>query len=122
MDLEAHSSLWDRTNHAYRLWRLPGGGGDELDRCLIVDLWDGTAVLIEDNALFRALKERMRTEGVPVMQRDASVPCSVPPLQAIAEDFLAGRITREECNQRRRALADDAEARRAWIRENGLDR
>jgi hypothetical protein len=122
MDVEVSSYLWDRINHAYRLMHVQGGDGDELDHCLIVDLWTGTACLIEDNARCRALKERMQAEGVPIIRPGDCVTVSVPPLQAISDEFLSGRITMEECNQRRRALANDPVARRAWIVENGLDR
>jgi hypothetical protein len=122
MKLEAWSYLWDRRNHAYRLMRVPGRDGDEIDCCLIVDLWAGTMELIEDNALSRSLKERMRAEGVPIIEKGERVTWSVPPVQSVLDDFEEGRITMEACNERRRALANDHEARRAWIRENGLDR
>jgi hypothetical protein len=122
MDLESWSYLWDRKNYAYRLFRPTHDTNERLDKCLIMDLWTGTIRLIEDDALARALMERLSAEGIPIIgPGERTTPRTESPLQTLLEDFHTGRITMEECNDRREAIGNDPEARRAWIRENGLD-
>jgi hypothetical protein len=65
--------------------------------------------------------ERMRAEGVPIITDPGEGLALASPLQMILAAAAAGRITMEEYQQRCRVLANDLDARRSWIRANGLD-
>jgi hypothetical protein len=122
MDLEGRSYMWDRTNHAYRLLQVPGSTEEEPDCFLIVDLWTDTIRCHEDDAFARALKSRMLAEGVPVLSQESWMARPLSPLHLLLNDVEAGRITWPDYNRRVRAVAHDANARRLWIQESGLDR
>ena len=93
MDLEGRSHMWDRTNHAYRLLRVPGSTEDELDGFLIVDLWADTIHRHKDNAFAQALKRRMLAEGVPVLSSENWRARPVSPLHILLSDVEAGWIS-----------------------------
>ena len=116
---DIHPSLsyyWEFLRHEFVLVRIgpesEGPGG-----CLIHNLWDCSYVVIEDERVARAIKNRMSAAGVPVVARD-DVPVGTSRAQQVWEAMHAGRITRDQAERQIKLLSDAEARRREWIRRH----